>query len=191
MITKLFDLLPGWAWFLICVFLALACVGLNVQLANAHAKISEEIANVAKEQKKFLDYEAKVQANQAVAVAKQREIELHNFRNSERIAYEQERRDKAYADQLAQLRSRDQRMRNELDAFRAAAAGDAQRGDVARLAARADLATGLYAACREEYRSMAAEAEQLRRKAVGLFNYIKGNSMCSRPFGAGAAEPAD
>lgn len=191
MITKVFDLLPGWAWFLVCVFLALVCVGLNIQLANAHAKISEEVANVAKEQKKFSDYEAQVHKNQAVAVAKQREVELHNFRNSERVAYEQQQRDKTFADQLAQLRSRDQRMRNELTAYRAAAARDAQRGDVARLAARADLSTQLYEACRIEYGSMAAEAERIRLQAVGLFDYIKGNNMCSQPFGASAPEPAD
>lgn len=191
MIEKFFDILPGWAWAIIVAFLLLALTGSHIQLANARAKISEEIANVAKEREKFSKYEAQVHANQAAAVAKQREVELHNFRNSERIAYEQQKREQALADQLAQLRSRDQRMRDELASFRAAAARDAQRGDVARLAARADLATELYEACRVEYGSMAAEAERIRLKAVGLFDYIKGNSMCSARFGASVPEPAD
>lgn len=187
MISKFLDLLdivPGFVWLGICIFLGMSVVGSRVQLANARAQISEEVS-------KFATYRSEVSAKQALAVQKQREVELENFRNSEKVAYEQQKRDKTYAEQLARSRSNEQRMRDELSSFRAAAAGDAQRGDVARLAARADLATGLYASCRDEYRGMAAEAERIRRQALGLWEYIKGNSQCSRPFGANVTEPVD
>jgi hypothetical protein len=146
--------------------------------------------DLAKSLQVHSEYVADAERKQAEAVALKHDIELHNFRNSERIAYEQQKRESSLAAELARLRGGEQRVRDELKAFRTATARNAKSGNTAALAANAAIATELYQACGIEYRDMAKEAERVRVQAVGMWDYIRGNSMCSTPFGGAVPEPA-
>lgn len=178
-----FELIPGWVWASVVTF------GLFVLFAYSWQAKSLE-RDLAKSHEAHATYVAEAERKQAKAVAEQRDIELHNFRNSERVTYEQHEREVRLADELTRVRGNEQRVRNELSTFRAATARNAASGNLAALAANAATATELYQACGSEYRAMATEAERVRVQALGLRSYIRGNSMCSTPFGGAAPEPA-
>jgi chromosome segregation ATPase len=189
-ILAFIDGVPGIVWAAIVAALLFMVVSMTMGNAKVKNDLRDAQTEHAKTKSEYSQYQADVEKKQRLAEAKQREIELSNFRNAEKVAYESAKREAALADDLARSRSREQRLRDEISSFRAATARDAASGNTAALAAKANTATELYESCGTEYRSMAEEAERVRIQAIGLLDYIRGNSMCSSRFGQGVPEPA-
>jgi hypothetical protein len=153
--------------------------GLKVQLAskeNDRLKLDGE----------FTSYREKANEQALAAQAEKQRVEQQAADNERKTRNEQEQMAKAGAAERARLLGTISGLRVQLDAYAAGTAGDAARGDVAALAARATTAGKLLAACTGEYSDLASRAEETRQQAVGLYTYIKGNPMCSTPFGAAA-----
>jgi hypothetical protein len=184
------DAIPGLVWALIVAglvgFIVLDEIRDAAELRNTVAKYNKEVQAHAQTKLEYSNYREDAQKKVNLALEALRELERVSQLNAERTARETAQREAAMAAELAQLRNREQRVRDDLATFRAAAARDAQSGNTAALAAKADTAVQLYSSCGEEYRSMAAEAEGIRVQAVGLLDFIRRNPMCSAQFGPDA-----
>lgn len=144
--------------------------------------------------------EAKVQArwdrqqrtDQEESLRLQQEASLEllaRMRNAERNADEQARREAATAGRIAAL---DQRVGRLLATLKALDGRDlpapADAAGVAALAREAAAARGLFGACAQRYRDVAAAAGQLKDQVIGL--QADATTVCRAQAGAFAPEPA-
>lgn len=146
-----------------------------------------ETSKYEKEHGDYAEYRATAEANARRAEDERRTLEDRANNAERKTADESAKRDKAHAVELAALSATVAGLRTQLsNAYTAGLAADAARGDVARLTARAATAGQLLTACTGRYGELAERAEQTRLQAVGLYDYIKANPMCSQPFGPAA-----
>jgi hypothetical protein len=180
---KIFDVIPGFAW-------ALLCVVLLAGLGTATYQLADERADHGKTKVEFSEYKLDVTDKARIAEKERRDTELHSFRNSERVRDEQTRREQVAAAERTSLMRANTRLRDEADRFRAGIARDSASGDLAAVTAKANTAVELFQACRGRYAALGSAAEAVRTQAVGLYEYIRGNRQCSTPFGEAAFEPS-
>jgi hypothetical protein len=173
---------------LIAVLLAMLAV-LGVQewrVKGLEFQLSQKESARLKLDGEFTTYREQAVGKALAAQAEQQRITQLAADNERKTRDEQDKLRKAFAAERAGLLGTIGGLRLQLDAYAAGTAGDAARGDVAALAARATTAGKLLAACTSEYSALADRAEETRLQAVGLYSFIKGNQLCSTPFGSAA-----
>lgn len=157
------DLIPNW------VFAgAIGVLALN----NCATHVAHE-----KTKAQFSKYEADVEREAREALEDLRKKELADNHNAEKVQNAQYLKEQKSAVERSTLVNRNDRLRDELSAFKTSIAGATS---TAAIAAKATLATELFDSCRSEYTSMAVQAESDRLLASGLSAFISGSSSCAK-----------
>lgn len=152
---KVFDLVPGFVWAIVCAVLLLATGTSYVRMTHAQGALATYRAEVAENTRKA----------EADARLKERAMQ----RETERIANEAARKQTVLAGRVATTALIAGQLRDDIDRLNARPAPSDPQS--AAYAGEARVARQLLGACTEEYRSVAQHADQLRDQVSGLQDY--------------------
>lgn len=152
---KVFDLVPGFVWAIVCAVLLLATGTSYVRMKSAQSDLTS--------------YHTQVAENTRKAEADARLKEQAMQRQTERIANEAAKRQTVLAARVATVTLAAGQLRDDIDRLNARPAPTS--AESAAYAGEARTARQLLGACTEEYRSMAHDADQLREQVSGLQDF--------------------
>jgi hypothetical protein len=168
---KIFDLVPGIVWAVVCASLLLLSGVTYVRMVHAQGEVSKLQVKIER-----------TNAANAIAlqklerVAREREQQLQT--QVERITNESNEKAKVLSRRVADGDAAVLRLRNDLKRLADARPAPTDSGS-AVVAREASTVGELLGACATEYRNVAQSADELRDQVTGLHDYIKNTCTTS------------